>query len=132
MQSRIGKEYNLPMHLTRISKLLIQVLDSMSEAEKAKVVIVVAMMDRAKHVRLERARLFYRKFRFPVDSGLIQIVAPSQNIYPVNNYTAMHRYKTQTRPARAHIKDLEKFNLQGQIKVLVGPSHFFIFVKEKN
>lgn len=68
-----------------------QVLDSLSDSEKSRIVIVVAMMDKAKNVRLERARLLYRKFRAPVDSGLIQIVAPAQNIYPINNYTAMHR-----------------------------------------
>ena len=68
-----------------------QVLDSLSEPEKSRIVIVVAMMDKAKNVRLERARLLYRKFRIPVDSGLIQIVAPTQNIYPANNYTAMRR-----------------------------------------
>jgi hypothetical protein len=48
-------------------------LDSLSDPEKSRVVIVVAMMDRAKNVRLERARLLYRKFRAAVDSGLIQV-----------------------------------------------------------
>lgn len=80
-----------PPGVDYLSKTLHMVLDSMDEAEAKEAVVIVAMMDRDPKVREDRAKLLYRKFKRPVDSGLVQIVAPHANIYPAHNYSLIKR-----------------------------------------
>ena len=52
---------------------------------------MVALTDREKRLREERAKILYRKFRAQVDSGLVIIVGPTSNIYPMTNFYALKR-----------------------------------------
>ncbi len=55
------------------------------------VVIVVAMMDKDKKLREDRAKRLYRKFKEDVDSGLVIVIGPGANIYPNHDYSSMKR-----------------------------------------
>merc|ERR1712223_1027488 len=72
-------------------QILHRVIESLDEEELAEGVIVVALTDREKRLRDERAKILYRKFRSQVDSGMVIIVGPTSNIYPTTNFYTLKR-----------------------------------------
>ena len=80
-----------PPGVEYLTKSLHRVIDSLDESELVEVVIVVALTDREKRLRDERGKILYRKFRSQVDSGLVIIVGPTSNIYPMTNFYALKR-----------------------------------------
>ena len=80
-----------PPGVEYLTKSLHRVIESLDESELVEVVIVVALTDREKRLRDERGKILYRKFRSEVDSGLVIIVGPTSNIYPMTNFYALKR-----------------------------------------
>ena len=80
-----------PPGVEYLTKSLHRVIEALDEEELRDILIVVAMMDREKKTREDRAKILYRKFRTHVDGGLVSIVAPTSTIYPVTNFYGLRR-----------------------------------------
>ena len=80
-----------PPGVEYLTKTLHKVIDSLDEDEVKNTIIVVAMMDKEKRTREDRARILYRKFKHHVETGLVLIVGPTTNIYPANHFYLMKR-----------------------------------------
>ena len=80
-----------PPGVEYLTKTLHKVIEALDEDEVKSVQIVIAMMDKEKRTREDRAKILYRKFRPQVESGLILIVGPPTNIYPSHNFYLMRR-----------------------------------------
>ena len=91
-----------PPGVEYLTKTLHKVIDSLDEDEIKNVVIVVAMMDKEKRTREDRARILFRKFKSDVESGLVLIVGPPTNIYPAHNF-----YLTKRRPFNNTVERME-------------------------
>ena len=91
-----------PPGVEYLTKTLHKVIDSLDGEEIKNVVIVVAMMDKEKRTREDRARILFRKFKNDVESGLVLIVGPTANIYPAHNF-----YLTKRRPFNNTVERME-------------------------
>ena len=80
-----------PPGVEYLTKTLHKVIEALDEDEAKSVQIVIAMMDKEKRTREDRAKILYRKFRTEVESGLILIVGPPTNIYPSHNFYLLRR-----------------------------------------
>ena len=80
-----------PPGVEYLSKTLHKVIEALDEDEMKSVQIVIAMMDKEKRTREDRAKILYRQFRGHVESGLLLIVGPPGNIYPAHNFYLMRR-----------------------------------------
>ena len=56
-----------------LTKSLHRIIEALDDEELHDILIVVAMMDREKRTREERAKILHRKFRSHVDNGLVLI-----------------------------------------------------------
>jgi hypothetical protein len=109
-----------PPGVDYMSKTLHKVLDAIDAVEAKEVVIIVAMMDKERKARADRAKLLYRKFKASVDSGLVTIVGPPANIYPTHNYFLMRR-----RPFNNTVERME-----WQSKLSLDFAYLFSFCSE--
>ena len=67
------------------------VLNATSDRERSVSVIVVLVTDTDEAVRRERASALYNAYSEHVNCGLMQIVAPPNNIYPDVDFDKIHR-----------------------------------------